>query len=56
MCLADFWSDSKEESFSRIWETRTDALPCNLPVFILKLSECKKVELFDDYLAVSANF
>ena len=27
-----------------IWATRTDSLPCDLPVFISKLSECKQVE------------
>ena len=56
MCLADFWSDSKEESFSQSWETRTDSLPCDLPVFILKLSECKKVELSDAFLAAFVNY
>ena len=34
ICLADFWSGSKEDSFSLIWETRNDSLPCDLPVFI----------------------
>ena len=61
VCLADFWSDSKQEIVSLSWATRADSLPCDFPVFILKLSECKKVELsaallasFDNYL-VSIN-
>ena len=40
--LADFWSDSKKESFSRSWSNRTDSLRYNFPVFISKLSECKQ--------------
>ena len=38
VCLEDFWSVSKEEIFSLSWANRTDSLPCDLPVFILKLS------------------
>ena len=56
ICLAYFWSDSKEESFSLSWSTRTDSLPCDFPVFISKLSEFKKVELSADFLADFANF
>ena len=54
--LTDFWSDSKRESSSWSWATRTDSLPYDLPVFILKLSECKKVEFFAAFLANLANF
>ena len=33
------------------WATRTDLLTFNLPVFILKIYECKQVELSTDVLA-----
>ena len=42
--------------FSHIWETRTDSLPCYLPLFILKLSECNRVELSAAFLAAFSNF
>ena len=35
---------------------RTDSLPCNLTMFILKLSEFDQVELCATFLAVFANF
>ena len=54
--LADFWSESKERSFNRIWATRIDLLPFNFPVFISKLSECKQVDLSASFLDVFANF
>ena len=41
----------KEEIFSMSWATRTDLLTFNLPVFILKIYECKQVELSTDVLA-----
>ena len=50
-----FWSDSKG-FFSRSWATRTYYLPCDFPVFISKISECKQVELFDDFRATFAEF
>ena len=34
ICLADVWSDYKEEIFSWSWETSTDQLPCDFPVFM----------------------
>ena len=34
----------------------TDSLPCDFPVFILKLSECKQVELSAAFLAVFVNY
>ena len=56
ICLADFLSDSKEESFSLIFATRTDSLPCDFPVFILKLSECKQVEFSAAFLDDIVNY
>ena len=56
ICSADFCSDSKEESFYLSWATMTDSLPCGFPVFISKLSECKKVELSADFLAAFSEF
>ena len=50
-----FWLDSKEKSFSLGWETRNDLLPCNLPVYILKLSDCKLIEISVDFLPNFAN-
>ena len=55
-CLADLWSEYKEEIVSLSWETRTDLLPFYFPVFISKLSECMKVGLFAAFLAAYANF
>ena len=37
--------------FSLGWATRTYSLPCDLPVFISKIYECKQVELSADFLA-----
>ena len=56
ICLTDLWPDSKEESFSRIWVSRNDSLPCDFPVFISKLYECKQVELSAAFLAAFADF
>ena len=56
ICLADFRSDSKEESFSMSWETRTDSLPCDFTVFILKLSECNQVEFSAAFLVAFVNY
>ena len=56
ICLIAFWSDPKEENVSRSWETSNDSLPCDVHMFILKLSECKKFELSAAFLAVFANF
>ena len=44
ICLEDFWSDSKEDSFLWVEQLRTDLLSCDLSVIISKLSECKQVE------------
>ena len=49
--MVDFWLDSKEESFSCSWVTRTDSIPCNFPVFNSELYECKKVKISVDFLA-----
>ena len=38
------------------WATRTDSLPCDLPVFISKLSQSKKVELSATFLSAFDNF
>ena len=54
--MADIQSDSKEESFFLSWETRTDLPLCDFPVFILKLSECKRVELSAALLASFVNY
>ena len=56
MFLADFRSDSKEESFFLSWATRTDSSHCDFPVFILNLSECKQVELSAAFLVVFVNY
>ena len=56
MCLADFRSDSKEERFFLSFTTRTDSLPYDFPLFILKLSECKQVELSAAFLATFVNY
>ena len=55
-CLEYFWLDYKEETFSLSWATRTDSLPCDLPVFIYKLSECNIFELSAAYIYDFANF
>ena len=39
-----------KKNVSQNWSTRTDSLPCNLTVFISKLSECKQVELSAAFL------
>ena len=56
ICSGVFWSDSKEESFSQSWSTRTDSLHFSLPMLTLKLSECKQVELSAGFIAVFSNF
>ena len=56
ICLANIWSDSKEEVFSCSWSTRNDLLTFDLPVFISKLSECKKIEFSEDFLAGFSDF
>ena len=37
ICLADFWSEYKEDIFPRSWENRTDSLSCDFPVFISEI-------------------
>ena len=55
ICLADFLSDSKEDSFFLSWTTRTDSLPYDVYVFIFKLSECKQIEFFAAFIAAFAD-
>ena len=45
-----------KKSFSLSWETKTETLLYDFPVFILKLSECNQVDFFSEILAVFANF
>ena len=46
----------ERRNFSLSWVTRTDSLPCDLPVGIFKLSECKQVDLSAGFLDDYANF
>ena len=52
--LADLDSDSKEESISRNWATRTVFL-FDLPMFDSKTSECNQVEFSATFLYVFSN-
>ena len=38
------------------WKTSTDSIPCDCPMFILKLPECKQAEFSSDSLAAFVNF
>ena len=43
ICFGIFLVRLYRGKFSRSWATRNDSLPCNLPVFISKLSEFNQV-------------
>ena len=50
ICLADIFWSLKRILFSLSWSNTTDSLPCNLPVFTLKLYECNQVEFYAAFI------